>query len=232
MKVEIKNLKYSYPKSSFELNIDSMNIESNAVTALIGPNGAGKTTLLYLIAGLYKPDAGSINIDGMNYTENRNEIYSQAFFSVGESGFYNHLSAYENLKIHCIYRQIELSKIDEALSLVGLENNKKKYSKFSSGMKQRLNIGSALLFDPRLIVLDEPFNALDPGVIIELKDLFLDLNKSKDISFLISTHQLKEAESLSSHFAIMKEGTVVDFGKIGDEADFLEQKYRTTFINK
>lgn len=231
MSINLKDIYFKYKSDKFELNIENLVFESGSITCIIGPNGVGKTTLMHLLAGLYKPIKGTILIDGLDYQNDSIEIYKNSFFSVDLPAFYDDLNSYSNLKLHCLYRQISQNNINEVLELVGLDNDKKKFKKFSTGMKQRLNIASSLLFQPKLIVLDEPFNGLDPGGVIMLKNIFKDLNQKKGTTIIVSTHLLKEADSFCSDYCIMNNGDIVENNKIDNDFNNLESRYSNIFLN-
>lgn len=230
MEIELRELFFKYRKDKFKLQLDNVKFESNAITCIIGPNGNGKTTLLHLLAGLYRPLSGNIFIDGMDYQTNSNDIYKNSYFSVDSVAFYKHLSGYKNLKLQCIYRQIPETRINEVMEIVGLENDKKKFKNYSTGMKQKLNIANALLHKPKLIVLDEPFNGLDPGAVINVKNICADLNKKYGTTIIITTHLLKEADSFCTNYCILKDGQVIENKKMSENnyAD-LETNYINLF---
>ncbi len=229
MSIEFNDVFYKYRTDKFQLELNEIEIESNSITCLIGPNGMGKTTLLYLLSNLYKPQRGTIIIDGLNYINNSFEIYKNSYFSVDFSSFYQNLNSYTNLRLQCIYRQVSEKRINEVLEIVGLENDKKKFKKFSTGMKQKLNIASALLHKPKLIVLDEPFNGLDPGSVITLKNIFTDLNTSNGTTIVMTTHLLKEADSFCTNYCIMNYGSIVESNKIDKDFANLESRYKSVF---
>lgn len=232
MAIELKNVLFKYGSDGFQVNIEDFKVESGSIACVIGPNGVGKTTLLHLLAGLYKPLQGEITIDGLNYSENAIEIYSKSYFTLDAPAFYSHLNARANLKLHCLYRQIPENRIAEALAKVGLPDDKKKFKKFSTGMKQRLNIAAALLFNPDLIVMDEPFNGLDPGAVMGLKSIFEELNTNYGTTIVVSTHLLKEAESFCTHYCIVKDGKIVENRPIENDFAGLEERYREYFFTK
>lgn len=225
MSIYLSNVFYKYKRNEFALSIEELNIPTGSITALIGPNGSGKTTLLSLIAGLKIPQQGEININGLTYDKNKNSIYKILFCSIQNAGFYNNLSAFDNLRILCYYRNIPIDKIGSTLKLVLLQNDKKKYKYFSEGMKQKLNFAAALLSDAKIIILDEPFNGLDPGSVLFFKETINKLNKTNNMTFLISTHMLKEADSFASNFFVMNDGQVVENQLYDTKLQNIEELY-------
>ncbi len=229
--IKIEALYFKYDTDNFEVNIESLHFSRGGIHCLIGPNGSGKTSLLSLLAGLFPPAKGRISINNMDYASNRIEIYEKAFFSIDQPGFYGNMNAYDNLEIHCLYRKKSASNISEILKLMELRNDGKKYKNYSTGMKQKLNIAASLLHNPQLIVLDEPFNALDPGAVINIKAIFQKFNRELGTTFVISTHLIKEAESFCTHFLMMKDGQIVLQDSMASASNGLEIEYKKVFLS-
>lgn len=151
------------------VNEVSLNIRKGIVYGLLGPNGAGKSTTLKMITGMLKPTSGEILFDGKPW--NRGKL-SEIGALIENPPLYENLSARENLKVRALLLGVEENRIDEVLSIVNLKNTgRKKAGQFSLGMKQRLGIAMALLNNPKLLILDEPTNGLDPIGIEELRGL-------------------------------------------------------------
>lgn len=149
----------------------SLNIQRNSVYALLGPNGAGKSTTLKMITGILKPTSGSIKFDGHSWQ--RNDLNNIGAL-IETPPLYENLTAYENLKVRTTLLGLDNKRIDEVLQIVRLTDiGKKRVGQFSLGMKQRLGIAIALLNNPKLLILDEPTNGLDPVGIEELRDLYV-----------------------------------------------------------
>ena len=170
--------------------VDSINININKgdIYGFIGRNGAGKTTTLKMIAGLANPTSGSFSLFGIPYEQ---LISQKAFSNVGclieSPGLYNDMSAFDNVYLKCILMGINNKDYaKDLLRLVDLDpNSRKKTRGFSLGMKQRLGIAIALVGEPKLIILDEPTNGLDPQGILEIREIILKLNREKEITFII-----------------------------------------------
>ena len=182
----------------------NIHIREGEIYGLIGRNGAGKTTVMRVISGLSKATGGSYELHGENK------------FGVGvlieSPGIYPNMSAEENLRLKCIAMGCNSkSYIDGLLKTVGLENTgKKKAGSFSLGMRQRLGIALALVGDPRMIVLDEPINGLDPQGIVEVRQTLERLRDEKGITIMISSHILDELGKLADSYGIIHEGRLID----------------------
>lgn len=214
--INIKNLQKSYKKNIIVEDLN-LKVHEGCIYGLLGHNGAGKTTTIRMILGLISPDKGEIEIFGQKFASNREMILKDIGSMVETPSFYGNLTARENLKIVCLMKNINFSQIDETLDLVGLGNYVgKKVNKFSLGMKQRLGIATAIIGKPKLIILDEPVNGLDPEGIQEIRTLIKSLAKKMNSTFLISSHLLSEMELIADKVAIMKNGHVIYQGDLKD----------------
>lgn len=215
--LEVKNLKKSYNKRTV-LDIDSLAIEEGSIYGLIGKNGAGKSTLMKLILGLVKKDSGIIKIFGYELNSKNQKDFNKNLGALIENpSFYDHLTGYENLEIICQLKGIKKDEIQKTLDLVELNNvGNKKARNYSLGMKQRLGIAIALIGSPKLLILDEPINGLDPQGIEEMRILFKNIVKTTSTSILISSHILDEIEKISTHIGILKEGKLSYNGSLED----------------
>lgn len=213
--LEIRNLKKSYKKKRV-LDIDSLDIQEGAIYGLIGKNGAGKSTLMKLVLGLVKKDEGVIQVFGQEVgPKNQKDLNKNLGALIENPSFYDHLTGQENLEIICQLKGIPKEEISKTLDLVGLKNlGKKKAREYSLGMKQRLGIAMALIGNPKLLILDEPINGLDPQGIEEMRNLFKDIIKNTSTSILISSHILDEIEKISSHIGILKDGKLTYNGSL------------------
>lgn len=212
--VSINRLQKSFNKKLVVDNL-SLSIPEGCVFGLLGPNGAGKTTTIRMILSLIRPDDGSIEIFGKNISSNREFILKNVGAMVESPSFYGNLSAWENLKIVCLMKQIGIEHINPTLKLVGLQDcGKKRVSKFSLGMKQRLGIATAIIGNPKIVILDEPVNGLDPVGIHEIRTLIKSLSKEFQITFLVSSHLLTEMELIADKVGIMKNGQLIYQGDL------------------
>ena len=188
-----------------------LRVPEGAVYGFLGPNGAGKSTTMKMILGLVRPTAGDVDVLGERVgRRNRLAILSQVGSLIESPSCYQHLTARENLDIVRRLKGLPTSSIDEALETVGLANTGKKLAgQFSLGMKQRLGLAAALLGDPRLVLLDEPTNGLDPEGIHEMRALIRTLPQTHGTTVLVSSHLLAEVEQMADHVGIISQGRMV-----------------------
>lgn len=186
------------------------------ILGFIGPNGAGKTTTIKLILGLQNITSGKVYINGYDIEENFKKAIENVGTIVESPDLYMYMSGYENLKLVAnLYKNVDKKKIDEIVKLVGLENRiKDKVSKYSLGMRQRLGIAQALLHRPKLLILDEPTNGLDPEGIKEVKVLLKKLAEQENMAILISSHNLAELDTFCNKISIIKNGEIVETNDI------------------
>lgn len=207
--IKVNDLSKSYGKK-FAVNHLNMVIPERAIYGFIGQNGAGKSTTQKMICGLTPQTAGNIELFGKPQTDA--EIRSRVGMLIENAGAYPSMTAYENMKLYGLAIGVERleEEIKRVLKLAGLfDTGKKKVKQFSLGMKQRLGIAIALLGNPRLLILDEPINGLDPQGIIEFREIMLKLNRELGMTILISSHILGELSKISTHYGIIKNGTMV-----------------------
>ncbi len=223
--LEVRNLNKFFGKKQV-LHDVSFELDEGEILGFIGPNGAGKTTTIKLILGLQSISSGEVYIDGYNIKKD----FSKAIASVGaiveSPDLYMYLTGRQNLKLmSSYYNDITKEDIEEVIKLVGLENRiDDKVSKYSLGMRQRLGIAASLLNKPKLLILDEPTNGLDPEGIKEMRDLLKNLAKKK-IAVLISSHNLSELESFITTACVIQNGKVISTSSVKK----LKQKSTTTF---
>ena len=186
------------------------------ILGFIGPNGAGKTTTIKLILGLQSITSGKVYINGYDIEENFKKAIENVGTIVESPDLYMYMSGYENLKLVAnLYKNVDKNRIDEIVKLVGLENRiKDKVSKYSLGMRQRLGIAQALLHRPKLLILDEPTNGLDPEGIKEVKVLLKKLAEQENMAILISSHNLAELDTFCNKISIIKNGEIVETNDI------------------
>lgn len=188
----------------------NMNVKSKSIYGFLGANGAGKTTMFKMLTGLLQPTAGRAEVLGLDVTTKRDYFLKEIGSVIEVPIFYDHLTAAENLEIHLEYMGTQGIGINEALALVGLESgNKQPVSRYSLGMRQRLGIARAIVHNPKLLILDEPINGLDPMGIKEMRELFVKLVRKKDMSILISSHILSEIEQIADTIGIIVNGEII-----------------------
>jgi ABC-type multidrug transport system, ATPase component len=199
------------------INNISFSLEKGDVYGFLGPNGSGKTTTIRIILGLLRSDKGEVFIDNINIKEKFYAAISRVGALVEGPAFYEYLTAEENLGVFAAYSgDVNKKLISELLDLVGLSQRaKEKVEKYSYGMKQRLGIAQALLNRPKLLILDEPINGLDPQGIKEIRNIIIDLSKNGTTVFL-SSHILSEVEQTCNKVMIINKGKHVTSGYTRD----------------
>lgn len=225
----VKNLTKSFDNRKV-LDDISLEIHEGDIIGLIGPNGAGKTTLIKTILNLYKYDSGSVEICGYNTKSNLEEALSKIGCIIEKPDMYDNISGRRNLKIIELINNInDQDYINEMIKFVKLEDRiDDKVKKYSLGMKQRLAICSALVKNPKLLILDEPTNGLDPRGIKELREILKEISINKNMSILISSHILSEVENICDRVIIIDEGKLVsNFGieEVKYKNKSLEEEY-------
>ncbi|MDY9923889.1 ABC transporter ATP-binding protein [Methanobacterium sp.] len=204
-------------------------VPAGKVYGFLGRNGSGKTTTIRMIMGLIRPDNGNVKIFGRKIGRNRSEYLADIGAIIETPGFYPNLPAYENLEITAKMFKAPEERINESLETVGLSGdpsiNTKKVGKFSLGMKQRLGIANALVHSPRILILDEPTNGLDPAGIIEMRKLIRHLSQSMGITIFVSSHLLLEVQQVADYIGIIDQGKLIQEGSINmfnaNEQNFL-----------
>lgn len=200
--IETKNLRKEY-KHQVALNKVSISVEKGTIYGLLGPNGAGKSTLLKLITRAILPTSGEILFNGRNLNE---KDLKEIGAMIESPAIYPNLTAYENLEVLTTLLNIDKARINDVLKIVSLENTGKKLAKeFSLGMKQRLGIAMALVNYPKLLILDEPTNGLDPVGIQEFRELIKTFAK-QGITIILSSHILSEVQQVADKIGIINHG--------------------------
>lgn len=209
--IETRNLSKIYSKDTVVNSVD-MHVEKGKIYGLLGKNGAGKTTTMCMLLNLTSPSSGEILLFGKNPGKYSTEVYSKIGSIIETPGFYENLTAYENLKVLAKLRgNYNPQNINLVLEMVNLENAKsKKFKDFSLGMKQRLGIAAAIMHTPELLILDEPINGLDPIGIKEIRTLLKRLTHEFGITILISSHILSEIENIADIIGFMDEGVLIE----------------------
>ena len=209
----------------------NLNVPQGSIFGFLGPNGAGKTTTIRLMLGLLRAKSGNIEIFGQELESNRSAIFQKIGSLIESPSLYLHLTGKQNLEIARHYTRTPASRIAEVLTLVGLEQAaNKKAGAYSLGMKQRLGLAIALLHQPELVILDEPTNGLDPGGIIEMRELIKQLNRDLGITFFVSSHLLAEVERMCTHVGIIHQGSLLFQGSI-QELKSAQMQQRTLYID-
>ncbi|CAI3553328.1 putative ABC efflux transporter (ATP-binding protein) [Clostridium neonatale] len=214
------------------MRVKNLNLEVNKgeVYGFLGPNGAGKSTSLKMLLGLVKPTNGKIEIFNKEFNEkNRISILKNIGSLIESPAYYDHLTGLENMRIMQKLLNSPPKNIDKALEIVRLQNAKdKKVRNYSLGMKQRLGISMAILNFPKLLILDEPTNGLDPSGIHEIRELIKSFPKEYDMTVIISSHLLNEIDMIATQVGIITEGKLV----FQDKLEKLHEKGEASILLK
>ena len=208
--IETNDLCKQYGNALRVAHLD-LDVPEGSVYGFLGPNGAGKSTTLKMILGLVRPTAGDIRLLGKKMDGgNRLAVLRQVGSLIESPSYYGHLTGEENLRIVQTLRGVPEKNIREVLQIVRLDGQRgKKLAHYSLGMKQRLGLAAALLGYPKLLILDEPTNGLDPAGIQEMRELICSLPERFGMTVVVSSHLLSEIDQMADHVAIIREGELV-----------------------
>nr|WP_294944918.1 ABC transporter ATP-binding protein [uncultured Mucilaginibacter sp.] len=216
MVIRTEGLSFSFGSQQVVKSL-SLQVPEGSIYGFLGPNGAGKTTTIKMLLNLLKTDEGSIFVFEKELQTNRIAILSEIGSLIEQPAIYAHMSGRENLLNRAMLLGVNDARVDEMLGLVKLTNAAhKKAGQYSLGMKQRLGIALALLSDPKLLVLDEPTNGLDPNGIIEIRELLVRLTRDHNKTVFISSHLLAEIEKMATHVGIINNGELLFQGSVKD----------------
>ncbi len=212
--LELKNVSKSFGKRKVIDNI-SLKVNSGEIFGFLGPNGSGKTTTIKMILRLIDSDEGEIKVNGF---DNRKQ-FEQAMECIGaiveNPDMYKYMSGIDNLKLHARIRNIDEKRINEVLEMVGLKDRAKdKVGKYSLGMKQRLGLALTLLHNPKVLILDEPTNGLDPAGIKQLRDILKKISHEENVAVFVSSHILTEMQQMCDRVAVLDNGKIVKIEQI------------------
>ena len=208
--LEVENLSKYFGKRMIINNIN-FTIHEKEIVGLIGPNGAGKTTIIKTILSLYKASTGTVKICGYNTKKDLEMALSKTGSIVENPDMYLNISGKKNLKITALINDIKDDDyINEMIKFVGLEDRiKEKVKKYSLGMRQRLGLANALIKKPKLLILDEPTNGLDPMGIRDLRIILTNISEEENMGILISSHILSEVENICDRVIIIDKGNII-----------------------
>ena len=221
--IETKQLTKIYGEQTAVSKVN-LHVKKGRVYGLLGRNGAGKTTIMKMILGLASITSGEVDVFGKNIKGREKRVYPRIGAIIETPGFYPNLTGTENLEIFAKLRGTAAPHaVKNALEIVGLPyKDKKLFSKYSLGMKQRLGIANAILHDPELLILDEPTNGLDPIGIAEVRDFIKELSAAQGKTILISSHILSEISLLADDIGIIDNGVLLEESSMRE----LEKKNR------
>lgn len=225
--IQIQNLNFEFSKNKPILKNINLSVPKGSIFGFLGANGAGKSTTMKMLIGSIPDEHQAIQI----FNKKLSTLYPEGFNRIGSlidtAAFYDHLSGWDNLIVISKLRNLPPSECERVLHLVGLwESRNMKMKRYSLGMKQRLSIAMTLLGKPDLLILDEPVNGLDPNGMLEMRELFIKLNREEGVTIFISSHLLQEIEKMITHLAIISHGEIRFMGSIKD----LNELYRYNHI--
>lgn len=222
--LKIVNLKKNFGKYEVLRDIN-LTIDEPGIYALIGPNGSGKTTLFNTISNLLKPTSGEIEVVGKNNTDST--IFYEVSFLKDNRVLYEYLSGYDHLEFIRSAQKLPKERVDKVVEKMKISSYvKKRVGNYSLGMKQSLLIAMAILNNPKLMILDEPLNGLDPSAIIKVRKLFKELSEN-GCAILISSHTLSEIDILTNKIMFLKNGEIIQEENRGAKTS--EERYLEMF---
>ncbi len=214
--LEVTGLKKKLGKREIIKGIN-LSVKEGEIFGFLGPNGAGKTTTIRMLVGLIAPNEGEIKICGKNIQKNKEEALKNVGAVVENPELYKYLSGRENLMQIARIRKVSKEEVDSLIELVGLKDRiDDKVKKYSLGMKQRLGLAAALIGEPKLLILDEPTNGLDPSGIIDFREVVKKAAKEKNMAVFISSHILSEVQNLCDRVAFTNGGVIKSIEDIHD----------------
>ena len=214
--IETRDLTYRFGSLTAVEAVD-LRVPTGAICGFLGPNGAGKTTTIRLLLGLLNPCSGTILIDGKPVSHSHPQLRSRIGALIESPSLYPNLTGRENLEVFRRLLNIAPANVSEVLHLVQLTDVSDRLVRtYSLGMRQRLGLAVALLGNPKLIILDEPANGLDPAGVHDLRDLLRTLVNQQGATVFLSSHLLAEVEQIADHIAILNKGHLLFQGALGE----------------
>ena len=212
--IEVKQVHKSF-KTVQAVKGVNLRIYQGQFVALLGPNGAGKTTLVEMIEGIQKPDRGEIFIMGKKWKGNEDELHRVIGLSLQETHFIDKLTVRETLRLFASFYQLDQQRVAEIIEIIDLGEKRKSYVvNLSSGQRQRLALGIALLNKPKILLLDEPTTGLDPNARQEIWSILFHLKEQSQTSLILTTHYMEEAEQLCDYIIIIDKGQILKEGTL------------------
>lgn len=214
--LEVRNLKKVIGKREIIKDLN-FTVKPGEIYGFLGPNGAGKTTTIRMLVGLISPTSGEVLICGESLQKNKEKALKDVGAVVENPELYKYLSGRENLMQIARIRKVSKDEINKLIKLVGLENRiDDKVKKYSLGMKQRLGLAAALIGNPKLLILDEPTNGLDPSGIIDFRNIVKKASRERGMAVLVSSHILSEVQQLCDRVAFINDGVIKAIEDMGE----------------
>ncbi len=220
--LELKNVSKSFGRRKVIDNI-SLDVKEGEIYGFLGPNGSGKTTTIKMILSLIDSDSGEIKVNGYD-TRKQFEKAMECIGAIVENpDMYKYMSGIDNLKLHARIRNIDEKRINEVLDMVELKGREKdKVGKYSLGMKQRLGLALTLLHKPKVLILDEPTNGLDPAGIKKLRDILKEIAHKEGVAVFVSSHILSEMQLMCDKVAVIDNGKIMKIEEITKQEEKIE----------
>ncbi|MDD3041797.1 MAG: ABC transporter ATP-binding protein [Methanosarcinaceae archaeon] len=235
--IEILNLSKFFGKDKEIRAVDSLNLQvkKGEIFGFVGPNGAGKTTTMKMLIGLLEPDEGSGKVAGFDIVREVINIREQTGMLPEPAGFYDNLTARQNLRFYAKLYRIEAGtrekRIETLLETVGLAHAMdQKTGGFSTGMRKRFGLAQALINEPSVLFLDEPTSGIDPLGAQMMRDLIKDLNKNKGVTVFLSSHSMEEVEEICDRIAIIAKGRLLAMGPVEAIRDMVREKEGVKYL--
>lgn len=208
--IVIENLSKMY-KNNRGIQDLNLEIDQGEIFGFLGPNGAGKTTTMKIMVGLMKADKGDVKINGFSITQSYERAMKDVGCIIENVNTFHYLTAYENMQLCGRFnKEVNGTRIDECLEITGIIKYKnEKIKNYSLGMKQRLGIAMAILSNPKIIILDEPFNGLDVEGMVEMRELIISLSKKYKTTFFMSSHLIHDIELTCNKVGILYNGKLI-----------------------
>ena len=221
--LELKNISKSFGKKKVINNL-SLEVKEGEIYGFLGPNGSGKTTTIKMILRLIDNDSGEIKVNGYDNKKQFEKAMECIGAIVENPDMYRYMSGLDNLKLHAKIRNVGMQRINEVLDLVELKDRaKEKVGKYSLGMKQRLGLALTLLHKPKVLILDEPTNGLDPAGIKKLRDILKEIAHKEGVAVFVSSHILTEMQLMCDKVAVIDNGNVVKIEEITKTENTIEK---------
>ena len=229
--LELNNVS-KYFKKTKVINSINLTVQEGEIFGFLGPTGAGKTTTIKMILGLLSIDEGNIKINGYDVKNDFEKAMEYIGGIVENPDLYGYMSGYDNLKLHARMRNVTKSRIDEVVKLVNLSSRiNDKVSKYSLGMKQRLGLAVTLLHSPKILILDEPTNGLDPAGIKDFRTIIQNISKEDKIAVFVSSHILSEMQAMCNKIAVLDKGTIIDVENLSESESHQEKDLLNYSLN-
>lgn len=229
--LEVKNLKKVIGKREIIKDLN-FTVKEGEIYGFLGPNGAGKTTTIRMLVGLIAQTSGEIKICGVSLKENKERALKDVGAVVENPELYKYLSGRENLMQIARIRKVSKEEVEDLIKLVGLENRiNDKVKKYSLGMKQRLGLAAALIGNPKLLILDEPTNGLDPSGIIDFRNIVKSASRERGMAVFVSSHILSEVQQLCDRVAFINDGVIKAVEDMNEAIQGTEKESLTLVTN-